>query len=99
MTMLPSKYGFCTSSTSMASPYACTDHWGGPGATASRQLKPDVSSTAAAALSLPPYADSGTISSMGKRAAYSVENTLITDDTTDSLTTIVPMCAWSSNPQ
>src|ERR1700728_3868591 len=99
MTVVPSMYGFCTSFTSIASPYACTDHCGGPGATASRQLKPDVSSAAAAALSSPPYSDSGIISWIGNRSAYNVAKTSITEDTTDVLTTIVPTCAWSSKPQ
>ena len=52
------------------------------GATASRQLNPEVSSAAPAASSLPPYADNGAISAMGNRAAYSEEKTRTTADAT-----------------
>src|SRR5689334_11038389 len=36
---------------------------------------------------------------MGKRASYNERNTAITASTTDSLTTIVPVCGTSSKPQ
>ena len=71
----------------------------GPEATAYRQLKPEVSSAAAAALSLPPYSSSGTISSIGNRAPYNWRKTVITSSATVALTTMVPTCERSSNPQ
>src|SRR5437868_1863314 len=44
----PSMYGFSTGFTSIAFPNACTDHRGGPSATAFRQLKPDAGGAAVA---------------------------------------------------
>ena len=50
----PTMYGFSTSLTSIAVPYACADQRAGPAATARRQLNADVLSAAADRSSLPP---------------------------------------------
>ena len=54
ITRPPTRYGFSTSLTSIAVPYACADQRTGPAATAARQLNADVLSAAADRSSLPP---------------------------------------------
>src|SRR4051812_1177275 len=92
-------YGFSTVFTSIACPYAWADHRGGPVATALRQLNPDVLSASIDAGSLPPYASTGTIRRIGKRAAYKRSNTVSTDCVTAAFTTIEPTCGCPSKPQ
>jgi hypothetical protein len=95
----PSTYGFSTVFTSIACPYACADHRGGPGATALRQLNAEVLSAAIDAGSLPPYASTGCIRRIGNRASYKRWNTVITESATDALTIMVPECGAASKPQ
>jgi hypothetical protein len=85
--------------TSMALPKACADHWGGPAATAYRQLNADVLSTAIDASSLPPNSEVGRIERIGNRSSNNVRKTRVMAGTTVELTTSVPVWTAASKPQ
>src|SRR5436305_4785316 len=94
----PSMYGFSTGFTSIAFPEACTDHRGGPSATAFRQLKPDVLSAAIDVGSSPPKASIGSMRRMGNRPSYRRWKAVMTASVTSRWTTMAPAWGWLSNP-
>ena len=86
----PRTYGFSTVFTSIASPYACTDQRGGPGATASRQLNAEVLSAAIDAGSLPPNAATGSMRRIGNSPdVQACANTLRAPESTTAAFTII----------
>jgi hypothetical protein len=97
LTKLPCTYGFSIVFTSIALPYACSDHRLVP--LTNRQLKADVLSAAIEAWSSPPYTSTVTIRRIGKRASYSRWKTVVIASTASALTISDPGCDCPSKPQ
>src|SRR5262245_19352984 len=94
---LAETYGFSTGLRSIARPYECSDQRFVP--STKRQLNADVLSASIERKSLAPYASTGTIRLIGKRAANRRRSTATTSAAASRWTTSRPVWARPSNPQ